>query len=184
MLAVLLTAALIAVGCSGVRGELVESGITADGENDAVELSFVSEAEAEAMLFDFSASELFTGSSVDGQELLQNAPLIVTFVVPSCPVCVAEAPKLGAAAEANAHVNFVVVHSFGELEDFRSYTNTTDLSQENILHIVDTDGVLWERFGIISQPSSVLIDGQGRVTNSRGALGDDGLLRAVATVSD
>ncbi len=173
---------LAATGCSGVRGELVESG--AEDDESSAELTFSDGSDRQATLFDFTAPDLYTGAPVDGNDMRDNAPLIMTFVVPSCPICVTEAPKLANAAEANPGVNFVVVHSFGEVDDFFEYTNAADLTHENTIHVVDVDGTLWERFGIEAQPSSILVDDAGRVSSTRGALGDDGLLRALGTVSD
>lgn len=174
--------ALSLAGCSGVRGELVETQVD-QVPSDRVELTFADPGDREEALFAFTAPELFTGTRIDGLDLHNDAPLVMTFVVPSCAVCVVEAPKLASAAEANGGVNFVVVHSFGEVDGFLEYADQYNLSSENTIHLVDIDGTLWDRFGIYSQPSSILVDESGRVTSSRGALGDDGLLRAISTVT-
>lgn len=166
-----------------MRGELVESGYV-NADDEQIALTYADEGEPDQLLFAFTTSDLFTGDPVDGLELHADAPMIITFVVPSCSVCIGEAPKLAAAAEANPQVNFVMVHSFGTIDQFLAYTDNSDLSQENTVHIVDVDGALWERFGVVSQPSTVLVDHEGRVSSARGALGDDGLLRAVQTVGD
>ncbi len=203
--------ALFAASCAPSRGELVETGFS-DGdrtelamvevEDDEVRLDTTSPgnsgdnqgndagagAEAgpvddQSELFAFAAPELYSGIMVSGRELYDDAPIIMSFVVPGCPVCVTEGPKLAAAAIDTPDVNFVVVHSFGEYDEFVGYINSAELATENITHLVDVDGTLWNRFGVASQPSSILVDQGGLVTSFSGALGDDGLLRAISTVT-
>lgn len=176
---------LLTPACSGVRGELDESGQVPDGA--PTELAF-DEVETEGLVgaqtnFAFRAPELYTGELIEGTELFSNAPVIMVFVVPSCDICHVEAPKLANAAELHPEINYVMVHGFGETTDFLEFNDGFDLSQENVIHLVDTEGALWERFGVTSQPSSVLVDLDGEVSTSRGALGDDGLARAAAQVT-
>jgi len=181
--AALFLLALTAIGCSGARGELVKSGF-GDSDREDVELAMADGMPATApAVFAFQAPDLYTGAMVDGADLYDNAPLIITFVVPSCAVCLVEGPKLAAAAEATAEVNYVVIHSHGAVEDYLAYNQQADLTQENVSHLVDTEAVLWARFGVSSQPSTVLVSGDGTVRSARGALGDDGLRRALAYVT-
>lgn len=42
-------------------------------------------------------------------------------------------------------------------------------------HLVDDDGALWARFGIVSQPAWVFVDDDGTAKKVQGALGADGL---------
>lgn len=42
-------------------------------------------------------------------------------------------------------------------------------------HLVDDDGALWERFGVITQPSWVFVDDDGTVRDVVGILGEDGI---------
>lgn len=186
MSAALALAALVATGCSA--GDRQESGFAQENGNDVEVISEDGEppvllgARAIAEPFEFEAPMLDSTTTVNGVELYDNAPLIMVFTVPSCPICVTEGPKLASAAEANSDISFVIVHSFGETDYYREYTQSSGLFQENVIHIVDQEGVLWDRFGVSSQPSSVLVDTSGRITSSRGALGDDGLIRAADIV--
>lgn len=177
---------LLTSACTGVRGELEESGQPID--EAPTELAFegepeVADLEGTQVNFAFRAPELYTGDMVEGAELFADAPLIMVFAVPSCDVCHVEGPKLARAAEIHPEINYVVVHSFGTTDEYLDYIDNSGLIQENVLHLVDAEGVLWERFGVVSQPSSVLVDTDGLVTTSRGALGDDGLARAAAQVT-
>lgn len=42
-------------------------------------------------------------------------------------------------------------------------------------HLVDDDGALWERFGIINQPAWVFVDDDGTTRTVQGSLSEDGL---------
>ena len=42
-------------------------------------------------------------------------------------------------------------------------------------HLVDDDGALWERFGIVTQPAWVFVNDDGTVKTVVGILGEDGL---------
>ena len=76
----------------------------------------------------------------------------------------------------------MVVHSFGDRESYLDYNDNSALGQENVIHVVDHQGLLWDQFGVSSQPSTVLIDSEGQLSSSRGALQDDGLARAAEYV--
>ena len=54
--------------------------------------------------------------------------------------------------------DFVARHQLGEVD-----------------HLVDGDGTLWERFGVITQPAWVFIDDDGSVRRVQGSLDEDGL---------
>lgn len=179
--------ALAAAGCSSVKGELSAPPeeappVTLQMADGPVEEA-PTDPEAAAGAFAFEAPELYGNAVVSGAELYQNSPAIITFVSPTCPVCVEEGPKLANAAEDNPDINYVVVHSFGDREMYLDYNDASALGQENVIHIVDHDGVLWDRFGVSAQPSTVLIDSEGQLSSSRGALQDDGLVRAAEFVT-
>ena len=42
-------------------------------------------------------------------------------------------------------------------------------------HLVDADGSLWERFGIVTQPAWVFVNDDGTTETLVGILGEDGL---------
>ncbi len=132
--------------------------------------------------FEFAAPELFTGQMVDGKDLFVDSPAIVTFVDPNCPVCLSEGPKLAEAAQEHPGVNFVIVHGYSNAQSYADYVNRSDLNVENMIHLVDTEGVLTNRFGLLFQPSSLLIDDGGNMTVAAGSLGVDGINEAVAII--
>ncbi len=42
-------------------------------------------------------------------------------------------------------------------------------------HVVDDDGSIWQRFGIVSQPAWIFVDDDGTARSLVGILGEDGL---------
>ena len=97
-------------------------------------------------------------------------------------MCVAEAPEIARFAGENPDVAFVMVHTGGNQDEFRSFVTEAGLDAVPMVHLDDPDGGLWARFGVISQPTWVLVDGEGRVRQSVGALQEDGLERAIELV--
>ncbi len=200
-LAVVTASTVAAAGCGGVRGELVETGFTDIDGDGLLELAFIEEIEfnnpfsdydvvevdattPNPELFDFSATDVATGEPVMGTELVADADqgegaMVIGFFTPSCPVCVDEGPKFTTSAELNPDVTYVMVHSGGDIEQYQGFIDEYDLDLPNIHHITDGETKLWIHFGILGQPSYVLMAPDGSATRSVGALQDHGLLRAV-----
>ncbi len=187
----LLALVLLGTGCAGVRGELVESGM-ADEETDIDPTDIEPEMNEDGAIqigdlaletpFGFTAPELFSGRSVSGAELYANAPMIMTFMSPTCAVCVNEAPELAAAAERNPDITYLVVHGGADTDSYRDFADERGLYQENVIHVEDTAGIIWERFSVISTPTTLMVDLEGRVTKSTGALEIQGQQRAADIV--
>ena len=148
-LLLLIALALVGTGCSGVRGTLVESGVadtTTETLPEAWEPEEVLESNSDGTVaigdrasaepFAFTAPELFTGSSVSGLELYDDAPMIVSFVSPSCPICVTEGPEIAFAADMHPDITYLVVHSGADTESYRSFAEEAGLYQElSLIHI-------------------------------------------------
>lgn len=130
--------------------------------------------------FNFVAPELFSGALVDGTDLYEGGPVLMTFVSPSCAVSVEDGPSFADASEWNESVTFVIVHTDGEQADFEQFVEDADLFGQNVIHINDEDLVLWNRFGIKTQPSTVLVDDDGRASLTAGGLGHEGVATAIA----
>lgn len=181
--------ALISAGCS-VRGERVESGF-ADPE-DAIAMLEPTEVADDSSAtfggdthnalapeaFSFTAPELFRGTPVRGTTLNESGPVLMTFVSPGCPISAEEAAEYAIAAEKWEEVNFVIVHSGAARADYLEWVENADLFAQNILHLEDTDGVLSDRFLIEYTPTTLLVDAEGNVTRTIGALGHEGLANA------
>ena len=174
--------------CGNVRGERVTTGVRVDsanvqlqrtelgrGSTAAITVSSVTESEA----FAFSAIELNSRRALVGSDLVGDGPVVITFVVPRCPICVTEGPELGASAAENPDVTFIVVHSGGTADAYDDYVSSSGLTSSNVVHLDDSPGLLWARFGVVQQPTSVLIDVDGKVSQSLGALGEKVLGSAI-----
>jgi thiol-disulfide isomerase/thioredoxin len=189
---------LLLAACGAARGELVENGFTAPADTD-VELAFVDESEFNSPLagwettrlaadapgveaFGFDATELRSGSNIEGGVLFEQRPLIISFVTPTCPICSVEAPKLAFAAEQNPDITYVMVHNGSVDTDYLDFLQATGIDDGNIVHLVDGDVSLWAHFGVLQQPSYVFVDADGIVTSSIGALEDHGLERAAEEI--
>ncbi len=137
---------------------------------------------ASADSFNFFAPELFSGAPVSGPDLYETGPVVVTFLSPTCPVSVAEAPSLAEAAELDPEITYVFVHTGADRAAYLEYVEYADLYQQNAIHIDDTDLTLWNRFDIQVQPSTVLVHTSGAVTVSTGGLDHEGLANAARLV--
>lgn len=175
--------------CGAVRGERVDVGMSTGSDSaadlnmpaqrDLVDATYVDQVEGNGA-FAFTAVELATGQPLSGEELVGAGQMLMTFVVPSCPICVGEGPELARSAAENPDTTYVVVHSGGTAEDYRTYVESSGLALSNVVHIDDSAGVLWLRFGVVQQPSNIFVDGDGGVVQSLGALGETGLQRVLS----
>ncbi len=189
----------VASGCSVDRGELVESNFV-DDQEAPTELAFIDEIDSQAAqddalegyervsvevdepalsVLDFTAKDAFSDDDVSGLELHSDGPMIIAFVTPTCPICVEEGPKLAASASLNPAIRYVIAHSGGTTEQYQDYADRTGLDSTNVTHLIDGQTELWSWFGVLAQPSYVLVNADGALLSSVGALQDHGLARAV-----
>lgn len=158
-------------------------GLSADDEGTPESLAYIDEDRIEIDADDpaiepfvFFANKLGSEEVVDGLDLYRDRPALITFSVPTCPVCTREAPEIAAAAERYPGINFVMVHSQGDAASYAEFLAEAGLDgPSNVLNLVDEDLALWRRFSVIQQPTSILIDADGHVSSTRGALASEGL---------
>lgn len=128
---------------------------------------------------DFGLATL-DGRAFDGEDL-RGAPALLWFWAPWCVVCRAEAPEVARIAAETPGLTVVGVAGRGQeaaMRDFVDDTGTGDL-----VHLVDSDGAVWTRFGVIGQPAYAFVDADGRAQVVNGALGTAALEEAVATLA-
>ncbi|MGH3615970.1 MAG: TlpA family protein disulfide reductase [Pseudonocardia sp.] len=124
----------------------------------------------------------FTGTTLDGTTLdaaaLAGTPVVLWFWAPWCTICRAEAPDVAEiAAEYQGRVTVLGVAGRGEVDAMQAFVSDTGVGA--ITHVTDTDGTLWNRFGVVSQPAFVFVDRSGSTKSVAGSIGADGLRAAV-----
>ncbi|CCG02287.1 Putative Thioredoxin [Blastococcus saxobsidens DD2] len=113
------------------------------------------------------------GGNVDAAELA-GTPVVLWFWAPWCTVCRAEAPEVAeVAAEYAGRVEVLGVAGRGELEAMQAFVDETGTG--GLRHLVDEDGSLWQRFGVITQPAFVFVTGDGTTESFMGSLGGEQL---------
>ena len=120
----------------------------------------------------------FTASTLAGQKMdvssLAGEPVVLWFWAPWCTICRAEAPDVAkVAAELDGQVRFLGVPGIGQEDDMRAFVEDTGTGGFD--HLVDSDGSLWQRFGVVAQPAFAFVAPDGSVQVFAGALGGDAL---------
>ncbi|MGV8964643.1 MAG: redoxin domain-containing protein [Cellulomonas sp.] len=125
-----------------------------------------------------AAATSFTATTLTGVDLdvatFAGSPLVLWFWAPWCTICRAEAPDVaGVVADLDGQVTFLGVPGIGKQDAMRAFVEETGTG--GFEHVVDDDGSLWQRFGVISQPAFAFIAPDGTVEVFAGALGADEL---------
>jgi thiol-disulfide isomerase/thioredoxin len=129
----------------------------------------------------------FTAKTVDGKNfsskvLVNRKPTVIWFWAPWCAICMNESAYIVAAAEKyKGKVNFVgigALWSTEEMVDFVSHTETSIFPNLN-----DAEGKLWNRFGIVIQPTILFIDATGKITSKVGPSDEEFLAKKLVTLT-
>ena len=129
----------------------------------------------------------FTAKTVDGKNfsskvLVNKKPTVIWFWAPWCAICMNESAYIVAAAEKyKGKVNFVGIGALGsteEMVDFVSHTKTSNFPNLN-----DAEGKLWNRFGIVIQPTILFIDATGKITSKVGPSDEELLAKKLVTLT-
>jgi thiol-disulfide isomerase/thioredoxin len=125
----------------------------------------------------FSATTV-TGEAFDGATLA-GRPVLLWFWAPWCPTCRGQVPQVeGLAADYEGDLAVVGVGSLDSEDAIAEFAGDV----EGVTHLVDTEGALWQRFGVVEQSSFVLLDADGEVAFEAGYGGSDALGDQVADV--
>jgi|694.fasta_scaffold120977_2 thiol-disulfide isomerase/thioredoxin len=129
----------------------------------------------------------FTAKTVDGKNysskvLANKKPTVIWFWAPWCAICKNESAYIVAAAKKyKGKVNFLGVGALGsgeELAEFVSHTETSIFPNLN-----DSEGKLWNRFGIVIQPTILFIDAKGKITSKVGPSDEESLAKKLVTLT-
>jgi thiol-disulfide isomerase/thioredoxin len=126
-------------------------------------------------------------TSIDGTPFspasLAGRPIVLWFWAPWCFVCRSEAPNVNIAVNHEAGLaTFIGVAGLGQAHDMRSFVHSTHT--EGIVHLADTDGSIWNAFGIVAQPSFAFITADRRISTYTGSLGASNLIAKVDALLD
>ncbi len=167
-LAGVLAAVLLAAACGGTSAGGTKSG-AAPAANDPAPLTFT--------------ATTLTGERFDAAAELDGEPAVLWFWAPWCTVCRAEAPEVAdVAAEFAGRVPVIGVPGRGEIAAMRRFVEDTGTGK--LAHVVDGDGSIWSRFGVVTQPAFTFIDADGEIETFQGALPADDLRERLAALTE
>lgn len=116
----------------------------------------------------------FNGASLSGK------PVAMWFWAPWCTICRAEAPDVAKVAqEFKDEVTLLGVPGLGKVDAMLAFVSDTGTG--GFRHVVDADGSLWSKFGVVAQPAFVIVDSSGKAKTVSGSL-DAEQLRETLTV--
>ncbi len=123
----------------------------------------------------------FTGTTLAGKAFdaaSETGPVVMWFWAPWCTICRAEAPDVATvAAEYEGRVTFLGVPGRGDVGAMKEFVSQTGTSGFD--HVADLDGSLWQRFGVVAQPSFVFVDSAGKASFFGGSLDADSLRQMI-----
>lgn len=148
--------------------------LTACGSASAADQSSAAPSAKEALAF---SAPTVSGASFEGRTLV-GKDAVLWFWAPWCTKCRREAPDVAQAQADNPDVTFVGVAGLGEVKAMREFLH--DYHVGGFEHLVDDDGSLWRRFGVVQQPAFAFIDDSGSVKVVRSDIGANGIAKGIA----
>jgi thiol-disulfide isomerase/thioredoxin len=124
-----------------------------------------------------TAVDVETGEPVDSL-LVRGQDTMIWFWASWCPVCEAESGAiLNAMAEPDwpAEVTMIGVAGLSDAEQAKVFVDEHGVG--GFRHVYDTDGSLWELFGVTGQPAFAYVDDDGTFTVQQGGIGKWDILR-------
>jgi len=179
IVAVSAAAVVVLAGCSSSSSEHAASSTVPAAMTSQTTPTGADAAVAPAQL-DFTA-ELVDGSEFNGATLA-GKDVVFWFWAPWCGECRREAPHVAAVQKATGdRAVFVGVAGRGSIADMQNFVDTYEVGE--FAQIADTDGTLWQRFGIVQQPAFAFVSNTGNVEVVRGSMGQTALSARVDALS-
>ena len=124
----------------------------------------------------------FTATTLDGEVFegasLAGRPALLWFWAPWCPTCAGQAAHVSEVADTfEGRLTVVGVGGLDQAEEMRTFVENFDVG--NVVHLSDESGEVWQRFGITSQSTYVVLDADGVVVE-QGVLSEDELDQALS----
>ncbi len=137
-----------------------QGGSTSSAPTSAATVSTLSATTLDGAAFDFA--------SISGH------PTVLWFWAPWCTICRAEGPGIAkVAAEVAGDVTFIGIPGRGKQPAMKQFVADTGVG--GFQHVVDTDGRIWNEFGVVSQPAFAFINAAGEIKMVNGSLTRDQL---------
>lgn len=137
-----------------------QGGSTSSAPTSGATVSTLSATTLDGAAFDFA--------SISGH------PTVLWFWAPWCTICRAEGPGIAkVAAEVAGDVTFIGIPGRGKQPAMKQFVADTGVG--GFQHVVDTDGRIWNEFGVVSQPSFAFINVTGEIKMVNGSLTGDQL---------
>lgn len=113
---------------------------------------------------------------------LAGRPTVLWFWAPWCTICRTEGPEVARVAESlQGDVRFLGVPGLGEVGEMQQFVQDTGTGE--LTHLVDDDGSLWARFGVIAQPAFAFVSADGEIEVVNGSLPADDLIDAAQALT-
>lgn len=167
-----LAAVLFAAGCGG-----------SEGGTSSAPTTQMSSVSGDSSAVPVPEQLRFTAKTVDGAEFsgatLAGKRVVFWFWAPWCPICQREAAGIAAAARTHPDVQFIGVAARDQLSAMKDFVSKYDLPFTNI---ADTDGVVWQRFGVTAQPAFAFVSKFSDVDVVPGTLSESELSAQIAAL--
>ncbi len=152
---------LILAGCGTGTATGSDAGPSVDA--DLAPLARFTEEIDGSGLLDFDGTTL-DGAAFRGADLA-GKPVALWFWAPWCPNCNEEAPSVVQSSRDHDDVTFVGVAGRDDTPAMEEFVATYGITFPTL---VDPDGSLWQRFGVLGQPAWVFFDGRGHAYRIQG----------------
>ncbi len=108
----------------------------------------------------------FSATTVDGLKYTSaqvlKKPTVIWFWTPWCAICRNESTDVAKLSVKYAgKVNFLGIGSNGSNAEMKEFVALQPTSR--IIHLDDSTGKLWTRFGVVIQPTIVFVDKNGKI---------------------
>lgn len=127
----------------------------------------------------------FTAKTLDGRQFagdsLLGKPAVLWFWAPWCPTCQREAPMVARVAAEYPAVTFMGVAARDQPSAMQQFVDKYKLNA--VPQLADTDGVVWEKFGVLAQPAFAFVNAKGLVDVVEGPLSESELTRRVTALA-
>lgn len=170
--AVAVAVALLAAACGSSAEDLQAT----QASTDAAAVS--SRPGASPLTFTSTTTQ---GESFDAADL-SGGDVVLWFWTPWCTICRSEAPQVAAAAEQVEDVTVIGIASSGSLEEMQAFVDET--GSGSVTHVADLPGDVWRAFGVVTQPTFVFVDDDGRTQTVSGGLPQAALVDAMKQLAE